>query len=167
MPSGPTSRECTLKTNGMLDIRPAAPADRDAIDAILAACGLSRDIRLDDRCLGWLAHKDGLPCGYAGLELGGDAALVRSVAVLPTFRGLGIAHLLLRRITAEARSRRILSLYLFSKDTGGFFTSHGWQSVPVSQVAETLPDAPQVRHYQTAGWYPDEKAFHILIEPGA
>ncbi len=49
-------------------------------------------------------------------------------------------------------------MYLFSKDTGGYFERLGWREVPVAEVAVRLPQAPQVRRYEEIGWYPDEHA---------
>jgi len=59
----------------------------------------------------------------------------------------------------EATRLDLEDVYLFSKDTGGYFERLGSCEVPVAEVAARLPRAPQVRRYEEIGWYPDERAF--------
>lgn len=74
-------------------------------------------------------------------------------------RGSGIAERLIRCALLEAARLDLRDVYLFSKDTGGYFECLGWREVPVAEAAARLPNAPQVRRYEEIGWYPDERAF--------
>ena len=45
-------------------------------------------------------------------------------------------------------------MYLFSKDTGGYFERLGWREVPVAEVAARLPHAPQSGIMRSSGGIP-------------
>lgn len=147
----------------MCQFRLADIQDFDLVKVILNQCGLSDRIEHGDRTPCWLAFDKAELVGCAALEIGQSAGLVRSVAVLPAYRGRGLARQLMQRLIADASARHIGRLYLFSKDSAGFFCRLGWQSVSVRHVADALPDAPQVRYYEEVGWYPDEKAFGMHL----
>ena len=133
--------------------------DRDAMAAVLEACGLSSVGILAAGTLYWVCRTDDGLVGTCGIELGDRCALLRSVCVAESQRGKGIAAQLIERAVDEATRLDLPRVYLFSKDTGGYFERLGWREVPVSEVAARLPQAPQVRRYQEIGWYPNERAF--------
>lgn len=133
--------------------------DREAVAAALAACGLSSVGILAPETLYWVCRAANALLGTCGLELGDRCALLRSVCVIESQRGNGIAEQLIRCALREAARLDLQDVYLFSKDTGGYFERLGWREVAVTEVAARLPHAPQVRHYEKAGWYPDERAF--------
>ena len=143
----------------MIRITQAVHAEQDAVHALLSACGLSTHDIFSPQALYWTAWNETALVGFCGLELAEDAALLRSVSVLDSCRGLGLARRLVETAITEARVRSIHRIYLFSKDAGDFFERLGWREVPVTEVAQTMQVAPQVRRYQRVGWYPDERAF--------
>ena len=140
-------------------IERAIPGDRDAMVTVLEACGLSSFGILAPGTLSWVCRGESALVGICGLELGEGCALLRSVCVPARQRGKGIAERLVSCVLLEATHLDLRDVYLFSKDTGGYFERLGWREVPVAEVAARLPKAPQVRRYEEIGWYPNERAF--------
>lgn len=140
-------------------LEPAQSDDRAAMAAVLEACGLSSSGILAAGTLYWVCRCGDALVGTCGIELGDRCALLRSVCVIECQRGKGIAEQLIERALLEAIRLDLSHMYLFSKDTGGYFQRLGWHEVPVPEVAARLQQAPQVRRYQEMGWYPDERAF--------
>lgn len=83
----------------------------------------------------------------AGLEFGSRAALLRSVAVLPDARSLGLAHTLADCAFQEAASKGYNAVYLFSVHAGGYWQKLGFEEVPVDEMVQMLPDVPQVNRF--------------------
>jgi len=137
----------------------ATEGDRDAMAAVLEACGLSPSGILAPGTLYWVCRAQNELLGTCGIEPGNGCALLRSVCVVRKRRGNRIAERLVSRALLEAARLGLRDVYLFSKDTGGYFERLGWREVTVAEVAARLPEAPQVRRYEAIGWYPDERAF--------
>lgn len=133
--------------------------DRDAMATVLAACGLSSFGILSPGTIYWVCRADSGLVGTCGFEIGHRCALLRSVGVIESQRGKGIADRLIRTALLEAVGLDLKHVYLLSKDTGGYFERLGWREVPVTELAARLPEAPQVRRYEEIGWYPNERAF--------
>lgn len=142
-----------------LRVERAGSDDHAAMTAVLEACGLSSFGILAAGTLYWVCRTGEGLIGTCGIELGDRCALLRSVGVIESQRGKGIAEQLVGRALLEAARLDLPDVYLFSKDTGGYFERLGWREVPVREVAARLPQAPQVRRYEEIGWYPDERAF--------
>jgi N-acetylglutamate synthase-like GNAT family acetyltransferase len=142
-----------------LHIERATHADRDAMTKVLDDCGLSSFGILAPSTLYWVCRAESGLVAICGMEVGDRCALLRSVCVLESQRGKSIAERLVGHALLEATRLELEDVYLFSKDTGGYFERLGWREVPVAEVAARLPRAPQVRRYEEIGWYPDERAF--------
>jgi amino-acid N-acetyltransferase len=108
----------------------------DEIKALLSACRLpTQDIREDATF--FAARERAQLCGVAGLEIFGDSALLRSVAVQPAWRRRGLARALCETIMDEARARGVRQLYLLTIDADRVFARLGF--APIERGA--LPDA--------------------------
>lgn len=145
-----------------MQVQQATYDDRGDMVTVLEACGLSSAGILAPGTLYWVCRAEsgeGGLLGICGIELGDGCALLRSVCVIESQRGKNIAERLIRHALLEATRLDLKDVYLFSKDTGGYFERLGWREVPVAEVAARLPAAPQVRRYQEIGWYSDERAF--------
>ena len=153
------SHSCMRCARVDLRVERATDGDRDAMATVLAACGLSSFGILHPGTLYWVCRAGNALAGICGLEVGDGCALLRSVCVVESERGKGIAERLVRCALEEATQLDLQHVYLFSKDTGDYFERLGWRPVPVPEVAARLPQAPQVRRYEEIGWYPDERAF--------
>lgn len=68
--------------------------------------------------------------GCAGLERYGDVGLLRSVAVDPAWRGLGLGVRLTRTVLAAAEGDGIRRVYLLTETAPEFFRALGFRSIP-------------------------------------
>ena len=64
--------------------------------------------------------------GLVGLELYGEAALLRSLAVAPNRRGSGLGSRLVEHAERYARDRGVRSLYLLTTTAEAFFLRLGY-----------------------------------------
>ena len=69
------------------------------------------------------------PTGLVGLELYGEAALLRSLVVAPSARASGAGSALLAHAESQARSHGVRSLYLLTTTAGEFFGRRGYARV--------------------------------------
>ena len=89
-----------------------------------------------------------------GLEVYGQDALLRSLAVLPSHRKQGLAHALLRHAETHAAQQRVTSLYLLTTNAQDFFSGHGYMRL----TRESAP-APITASVQFSGLCPASSAF--------
>src|SRR5438445_13872464 len=119
-------------------ITPATPADLPAILELLDGSKLPR-AGLDAHMATTLVAKEGKQLvGTAALELYGECALLRSVAVAPELRGHGLGQELTRYALALARRRNIRTVYLLTEAAGGFLPRFGFRAMPVSAVSPAV-----------------------------
>lgn len=114
---------------------PARAEDLEAVLALVQAAGLPTD-----------GIADGFPAAYAvvragsgivavaGLEAHGGDGLLRSVAVVPSRRGSGIARLLVEDRLRVARVRGLGAVYLLTTTAAGWFERLGFMEVPRADV---------------------------------
>lgn len=117
--------------------RPATPADWPAIAALLTQAELplaGADEHLADFTLA--ISDDGALAGLAGMEIYGDVALLRSVAVAE--RGQGLGQALVREVIAAAQARGIRQIALLTTTAAGFFPRFGFRPVERSDMPEAL-----------------------------
>lgn len=75
----------------------------------------------------------GEPCcliGVVGLQLFGDDALLRSLAVDPALRGLGAGKALARAAERHASNALVRRIFLLTETAAGFFAACGYAAVP-------------------------------------
>lgn len=118
-----------------MTIAPATERERSAALALLTACNLPI-AGLDPR-LGplFVAHDDrGEVIGTAALEVYGNTALLRSVAVAAQQRGSGLGQRLTRAALDHARQAGIREIYLLTETAAAFFPRFGFAPTPREQV---------------------------------
>jgi amino-acid N-acetyltransferase len=69
------------------------------------------------------------PQGFAGVEIYGTDALLRSVVVRPTSRASGIGTALVSHLESHARQRGVHSMYLLTTTAERFFERLGYQHI--------------------------------------
>jgi amino-acid N-acetyltransferase len=74
------------------------------------------------------------PIGAIGLELYGDAALLRSAVVDPAWRGRGVGRALVDAAVESARAQGVHDLYLLTTTAEAFFSANGFRIVSPSAV---------------------------------
>ena len=113
-----------------LEIRSATVNDLHAVVSLLRARDLPVDgfadlLRADpDRVL--LAELNDMVVGSAALDVHGEHALLRSVAVARDLSALGVGTRLVNDLLALARSNGITSLYLLTTTASQWFPKFGF-----------------------------------------
>ena len=116
-------------------IRAASAADWPAIAALLEQSRLPLDGAADHLGNFLVADQEGRLLGVGGLEVHGDAALLRSLAVAEPGHGLG-SHLV-RELVALARARGVHDVVLLTTTAAAFFPRFGF----VSSTRDAVPAA--------------------------
>lgn len=117
-------------------LRPARPADLDAVERLLTASSLPLDGVAEALSGFVVAEADSRLVGVAGLEVCCDNALLRSVAVDPAWRSHGVGRALVTRVISDAEARGIRGLYLLTPTAERYFPSFGFTRV----AREAVPD---------------------------
>jgi amino-acid N-acetyltransferase len=141
------------------ELRPARPEDLAAIDALILSENLPAFRTGEFLDTFWVLEDEGRLVGCVGLEVFGEAALLRSVITAPELRGQGHGNVLVLRASEEARRRGVKRLYLFTLDKAPFFSRHGFEectmddfepSARLCSQFEILKDHPEVASVLTA-----------------
>jgi len=106
--------------------QPLATWERDGLKAALARAGLPVDDIGDDGPLFWRFERDDVPVGFAGIEVHGADALLRSLVTLPPLRLKGVGGAMVDKMETEARARGARAIYLLTADSDGFFSKLGY-----------------------------------------
>ena len=94
------------------------------------------------------------PTGLVGLELFGEVALLRSLAVSSTARGSGMGSALLEHAERHARSTGVNSMYLLTTTAEEFFARRGYSRT----ARDSAPPAIRTTR-EFAGICPTSSAF--------
>jgi amino-acid N-acetyltransferase len=76
--------------------------------------------------------------GVVGLELCGDAALLRSLAVSAEQRGSGLGSGLVEHAEGYARGKGVKSIYLLTTTAEAFFRRRGYARIPREQAPAAI-----------------------------
>lgn len=113
---------------------PATPADLPAVLDLLAASNLPHDGLAEHFDAALVARDGDTVVGSAALELYGEAALLRSVAVAEGLRGHGLGRQLTTAALARARSQGVRRVYLLTTTAEGYFPSFGFTPIARAEV---------------------------------
>jgi amino-acid N-acetyltransferase len=130
-----------------VSIERAAGHDDGAIVRLAARSGLPLDGLLEHLDTALVARAGGRVVGCAALEIYGDSALLRSVAVDETARGLGIGQRVVRACLDLAQERGVRSVYLLTTTAERFFPRFGFGRVDRGDVPA---DVQQSVEFQSA-----------------
>lgn len=129
-------------------IWPATPDDLPAIHALVEASGLpleGLDEHLASTVVARLSPSTAVEstrqdpvAATATLEVYGDAALLRSVAVDERMRGRGLGHVITRAALDLARERGVRNVYLLTETAGDFFPRFGFEKILRADVPEQV-----------------------------
>ncbi|MDP9080865.1 MAG: arsenic resistance N-acetyltransferase ArsN2 [Bacteroidota bacterium] len=90
-------------------------------------------------------QKDDLT-GVIGLELYGDYALLRSLAVNKNYRNQGIAARLLQQAEELAETKGIKTIYLLTETAPGYFSSKGYDTITRTDVPAEVQQSSEFSH---------------------
>jgi amino-acid N-acetyltransferase len=113
----------------MATIERATAGDLPAVEALLGSAGLPLDGVADAFRSGVVARDGGRIVGCAAVELYGDAALVRSVAVDAARRGQGLGARLVAGVEALARDGGAREAYLLTETAEDWFPRFGYAAI--------------------------------------
>ncbi|MBQ9918346.1 MAG: GNAT family N-acetyltransferase [Microbacterium sp.] len=145
-----------------VDLQRCRPSDVEALTAFLGAVDLTLS-GLDSPSVRLWVERDeaGAIVGSTGYELSGDGrhALIRSVAVAPTQRSRGRGSTLATFALARAAQEGARTAWLFSRRSGPFWQSLGFEPADRDELAAALADTQQVRLFQRTGQLSREVAW--------
>lgn len=126
-------------------IRPAAATDLPAIVRLLEAGRLpTADLPASHPVFLVAVGHDGL-AGAGGLEVHGDAGLLRSVVVAQELRGTGLGRALVEAVEAAARQRGLRELVLLTETARDFFAKLGYADIGRDQAPEAIRASAEFR----------------------
>jgi len=129
-----------------LDIRfrLSTPENDPVIREMLSSAGLpTADVNTGAQ--DFLLARTGLRViGCVGLEVRGEAALLRSLAVVPEVRGRGLGGLLTERMLAHACLRGAGRVFLLTTTAEPFFRERGFERVERGSLPEALQALPEL-----------------------
>ena len=126
-------------------IRRAEGSDTDAIVAIVAGAGLPVGGILEHAGEYFVAVRGSRVVGCCGLEIYGDHALLRSVAVTDAERGRGVGGRLVERALSHARELGLASVTLLTTTAPGYFPHFGFREVGRDEVPASVRDSEEFR----------------------
>lgn len=130
----------------MPTIEPARPDQLAAIVALLTQSGLPPE-GLAEHLDGALVARDGAAVvGSAALECYGQAALLRSVAVAPAYRGQGLGQVLVSAALGLACRRGVQTLVLLTTSAPDYFPRFGFQPASRAELPQALLQSPEFTH---------------------
>ena len=122
---------------------PLATFERDGLKAVLRRAGLPCEDLEQSGPLFWrFDTDDDIPAGFAGLELHGPDALLRSLVTLPPRRGAGIGRAIVAAIEDEARLRGCDAIYLLTPEPT-YFARAGYAALSRAAVPEAIRASSQ------------------------
>lgn len=124
--------------------RSARPSDLPAIEQLLVesqlpVAGVAAMMHTDPTqfIVATAPESDDRLVAVGGLEVCCEHALLRSVAVHPSWQRHGLGHELIKRIVCEAETRGVHALYLLTLTAEHYFPRFGFERVS----RETVPEA--------------------------
>jgi arsenite methyltransferase len=124
------------------DLRPAVPADREAIEALLRKESLPVDgLRIEDSLV---AVEDTRVAGAITLERYETSAMLRSLVVVDDQRNNGIGFRLVAGALEVARWSGIGEVHLYTENAQGYFSKFGFEAVSGQFIKEACAESALV-----------------------
>jgi N-acetylglutamate synthase-like GNAT family acetyltransferase len=144
----------------MTSVRFAVEQDWAAIKDLLEANGLP--VAGAKRHLGnyVVAVEQEHVVATAGVEVYGDAGLLRSVAVAVAKQGQGLGGLVVDAVLEAGATRGLSTLYLLTTTAANYFERRGFAEQPRNSAPSALTDSEEFR-----GACPDSATFMALALP--
>ena len=125
-------------------IRAAQPDDVGAVEAALRDADLPLNGLRDQFGDGYaVAEANGELIGVEGIEVYGTDGLLRSAAVVPSWRGKGVGEALTRDRIEWARRRGLKSLYLLTMTAGDYWPRFGFARADRTDAPQDMRTSPE------------------------
>lgn len=82
--------------------------------------------------------ENGAPLGWGGIEVYGDAGVLRSVVIKNALRGMGSGKKLVKALISEARELGLKKLWLLTINAETFFSQLGFQHAIRSEAPKAI-----------------------------
>lgn len=138
--------EPSLAGPPMIVTRRATPGELEAVERLLDQAGLPTvgvGEALEHFYLG--LEKEAV-VGCIGLELAGEAALLRSLAIVPTHRGRGESRALVRLAEEHAVKLGIRDIYLLTTTAQRLFERLGYRPIPRATAPSAIQATAEFGH---------------------
>jgi len=127
-------------------IRGAIKDDLKAIKSLLDSASLP-SVDIDKHLLNFLVlEKSGTLTGAIGMELHGNTALLRSLAIQKDDRNKGYGKELYYALISKAKKMNVTNIFLLTETAEGFFGKEGFQKIAREQVPLSIK---QTHEYST------------------
>jgi len=93
----------------------------------------------------WVLLAEESLIGVVGMERFGARALLRSLAVAPSYRQRGMGHQLVARLEREAQADGVEQLVLLTETAEKFFSASGYEVIDRRHVAEEIKQSAEFR----------------------
>jgi amino-acid N-acetyltransferase len=120
------------------DIGPVRADEVAPLLALLSGAKLPGDGLAEHLATALVARSDGRVVASSALEMYGDSALLRSVAVEESMRGTGLGAAMTSAAIDLARRRGVRRLFLLTETASGFFPKFGFRPIARSEVPEIV-----------------------------
>lgn len=128
-----------------IQFRAATSADWPEIAALLTAAILPLAGAREHLDHFVLAVSGNRPVGCAGLEVYGEDALLRSVAVDEAWRGRGLGTALVEQVLGRARQHGVARVHLLTTTAADFFARLGFRAVARADLPTALQASEELR----------------------
>jgi amino-acid N-acetyltransferase len=127
-------------------IRPGQRADMPAILALLQSARLpTTDLASAVELRTWVMESSGSLHGVIALERFGTDGLLRSLAVEPGYRRVGVGRELVARLEHDAFASGVRKLVLLTETAESFFQSLGYERVDRGDVGDAVQGSAEFR----------------------
>ena len=129
-----------------LTLEGAIPTDWPAIQALLQEAGLPTDGMAEHLATALVVRGPEGVVACGALELYGESALLRSLAVAPARRGEGLGQRLVHALLSQARERGVRRVTLLTETAGAFFPRFGFRPIPRQEVDPAVQASLEFSH---------------------
>lgn len=130
---------------GVTTIRQAEPRDLEAVFSLLHQANLPVEGVVEHFGHFFVAEVKGEIIGCVGLEVHGDAALLRSLAVTREFQNRGLGSRLTRHSLHQVASLGLHEVFLLTTTAEGFFRRFGFTKIARENAPKQIRQSVEFR----------------------
>jgi len=121
-----------------ITIRAAVTKDLPSVENLLTLSGLPAEDCEQHLSNFFIAEIHNQHIGVGGLQICGDAGLVRSLAIAPAYRDKGVGKDIYARILERARKIGVKDLYLLTDTASTYFGKLGYEVIDRADTPDTI-----------------------------
>lgn len=125
-------------------LRPALREDFAQVRSLIRASNLPDEGLADQFPAAYVvAEERGRVLGVAGLEVWGEAGLLRSVAVDPGSQGEGLGRMMVKELLRRAQELKLIGVYLLTTSASEFFVRLGFEVIARESAPPEMKVSPE------------------------